>query len=161
MDQVESLCTVLSDEARLWDEVAGLLRQEQRAVVELRPGTLLACLEERQVLQEELLGLSARRRRLVQDVARVCGASVERATGLIPLLPSGSREPLRERLADLRRALLTARALERQHALLLAGSLDGVSEILGALRGLVPGVRYDAGARVAAPAMLEQVDRRA
>jgi hypothetical protein len=161
MDQVESLCAVLSDEARLWDEVAGLLRQEQRAVVELRPGTLLACLEERQALQEELLVLAARRRRLVQDVARTCGSNAERATALLPLLPPATQEELRAPLAHLRRALLTARGLERQHAHLLAGSLDGVNEILGALRQLVPGIRYDAGARVAAPAMLEQVDRRA
>jgi hypothetical protein len=161
MDQVESLCAVLSDEARLWDEVSGLLRQEQRAVVELRPGTLLACLEERQALQEEVLALAERRRRLVHDVARSCGTNTERATALLPLLPTANQEALRTRLADLRRSLLTARGLERQHAHLLAGSLDGVNEILGALRQLVPGVRYDAGARVAAPPMLEQVDRRA
>jgi hypothetical protein len=161
MDQVESLCAVLSDEARLWDEVAALLRQEQRAVVELRPGTLLACLEERQALQEEVLALAARRRQLVQDVARRCGTDTERATVLIPLLPSESQDGLRTRLANLRRALLTARGLERQHARLLAGSLDGVNEIIAALRQLVPGARYDAGARMAVPPMLEQVDRRA
>src|SRR6185436_5397368 len=99
MDQVESLCALLSDEARLWDEVAGLLRQEQRAVVELRPGTLLACLEERQALQEEVLALATRRRQLVRDVARSCGADTDRATLLLPLLPPGSQEGLRARLA--------------------------------------------------------------
>jgi hypothetical protein len=161
MDRVEDLCAVLGEEVRLWTAVAELLREEQRAIVALRPATLLACLEERQALQEEVLALAARRRRLVHEVARACGAGAERATALLPLLPDAPQARLRAQLAELRRALLTARGLERRHALLLTGSLDGVGELLGALRGLLPGARYDAGAQMAAPAALEQVDRHA
>jgi hypothetical protein len=160
MDHVDNLCAVLGDEVRLWDEVAALLREEQRAVVELRPATLLACLEARQALQEEVLALAGRRRCLVRELARACGTTAERATALIPLLPEDSQAHLRAQLGELRRALLAVRGLERRHALLLAGSLDGVGELLGSLRGLLPGARYDAGAQMAAPP-LEQVDRRA
>lgn len=161
MDQVDSLCAVLSDEVRLWDEAAALLREEQRAVVALRPAPLLACLEERQALQEELLELAARRRRLVHEVAQACGTKAEKATSLLPFLPAESQTRLRGQLGELRRALLTVRGLERRQALLLGGSLDGVGELLGALRGLLPGARYDAGAQMAPPPTVEQVDRRA
>jgi hypothetical protein len=163
MDQVESLCAVLGDETRVCGALSGVLRTEQEAVVALRPEMILTCLEERQALQDELVRLSSRRRELVQELAAHYGAAVERgsATALLPLLPPAPQDRLRAGLRTLRRALLEARGLERQNALLAGASLDSVGDLLRALRTLAPGARYDAGARVATPAATEQVDRRA
>lgn len=163
MDQVESLCAVLGDETRVCGALTGVLRSEQEAVVALRPVMILTCLEERQVLQDELARLSSRRRELVREIAARYGAPAApgSATGLLPLLPPAPQDRLRAGLRALRRVLLEARGLERQNALLAGASLESVGDLLRVLGALVPGARYDAGARVAAPAVTEQVDRRA
>jgi FlgN protein len=163
MEQVESLCTVLGDEARLCDALAELLRVEQVAVVGLDGGRILACLEERQAIEDELGRIAEERRALVRGLAADLGSGGPSgsATALLPLLPPDPQARLRGAVRRLRGSLLTVRSLGRQNALLIGGSLDGVGELLRALRALVPGVRYDAGAQVAAPLAPEQLDRRA
>ena len=161
MDQLESLCAVLGDETRLCGEIAGVLRDEQRAVVDLRPQAIFACLERREVLQGELARLVERRRALVVGVAAERGTTVPSATALLPLLPAAPQARLRSRLRALRSALLEARGLERQNSLLAGASLESVGDLLRTLRALVPGARYDAEAQVAAPAAAEQIDRHA
>ena len=99
MDQVESLCTVFRDETRVCSAIAAILRDEQEAVIRLRPGAILACLEQRQALQDELLRLVAQRRALVRDVARERGAATESATALLPLLPPEPQARLRAEVA--------------------------------------------------------------
>jgi len=161
MDQFESLCSVLGDEARICSALAGVLRDEQQAVVGLHPEAIFACLERRQTLQEELLQLASLRREMVRGAASECGAApTESATTLLPLLPPPSQVRLRVRLRALRRALLEARGLERQNALLAGASFESAGDLLRALGALVPGARYGADARVAPPAASERVDRR-
>ena len=161
-DRVETLCDVLGEETRLCGALVAVLSEEQRAVVALRPGAILACLEERQALHEELERLAAHRRTLVNDAASECGAdAAQSATSLLPLLPPDPQARLRARLRALRRALLEARSLERQNALLAGASLEAIGEMLPALRALLPGVRYGADAQVDTPAAAERVDRRA
>jgi hypothetical protein len=163
MDQVETLCAVLGDETRVCGALSGVLRSEQQAVVGLRPEVILACLEERQALQDELGRLATRRRELVRELAARYGTprETESASALLPLLPPAPRDRLRDGLRELRRALLEARGLERQNDRLVGAGLESVGDLLRALRALVPGARYDADARVAAPEATEQVDRRA
>lgn len=162
MELVEHLCEVLDEETRVSADLARVLRAEQRAVVELRPETLLVCLEERCTLQDELVGLANRRRALVRGLARACGVAetTDSLTTILPRLPGGTRAPLRPRLSALRGALLEARGLERQTALLVGNGLETVGDVLRAIAALVPGARYDAGAQVAPIAGVDQVDRR-
>ncbi len=162
MEQVESLCTVLGDETRVCDALAGVLRDELRSVVELRPDAILSCALERLALQGELEQLTGRRRALVRDLAGRFGGdrAAGSVTALLPLLPPDPRSKVRTRVHALRRALLETRSLERQNDLLIGASLDHVGETIRALAPLVPSARYDGGARLAAPASVEQVDRR-
>ena len=160
MDQVESLCAVLGDEARVCGVLTAVLREEQQAVIRLRPQAILACVEQRQALHDELTRLAGLRRALVRDVATERGAPTESATALVPLLPPDPQARLRSRVRSLRRALLEARGLERQNGLLVEASLDTVSDLLRALAGLVPGARYGADARFAPPVANDRIDRR-
>jgi flagellar biosynthesis/type III secretory pathway chaperone len=140
--------------------LAEVLRDEQQAVVRLQPQAILACLEQRQVLQDELVRLAGLRRALVRDVASQRGASTESATALLPLLPPDPQARLRSRVRSLRRALLEARGLERQNGRLVEASLDTVTDLLRTLAALVPGARYGADAQVAPLAASERIDRR-
>jgi flagellar biosynthesis/type III secretory pathway chaperone len=159
MDEVDGLCAVMDEEARVCGTLAGVLRDEQVAVVALRPQAILACLEQHRLLHDELSRLSARRRALVQEVAQARGASAASATAILPLLPPDPRERLRARVRRLREALLEARRVERQNQLLATTGLDTVTEILAALRALVPGTRYGADAQLTPAAGGEGLDR--
>lgn len=164
MDEIESLCRVLEEETRVCSVLTGVLRAEQRAVVQLRPEAIVACLEERQSVQDALAGLAATRRALVRELAGRFGdgrAASASATSLVPLLPLERQAPVRNAVKGLRRALLEARGLERQNAILVGASAEHVNDLLAALRALVPGARYDSTARLEPPAQAEQVDRRA
>ncbi|MFN8542737.1 MAG: flagellar export chaperone FlgN [Candidatus Binatia bacterium] len=160
MEQVERLEAVLGDEIRVCDALAGVLRDEREAVVRLRPEAILACLAERQALQDELVRLAEARRGVVRAVADRHGRATERAIEVLPLLPPEPQARVRGLVRRLRAALLVARSLERQNAQLAGGSLDHVTELLRALRGLVPGARYGADAAVAVPSGAERVDQR-
>lgn len=148
MDQVESLCAVLGEEARVCATLVDLLHDEQHAVVALQPGPIFACLEQRELLQAELTALAARRRALVQDAALAWGSTATSATALLPLLPPDPRARLQTELRRLRRMLLEARSMERQNALLIGSGLETTSELLLALRAFVPGARYGADAQL-------------
>ena len=161
MDQIESLCRVLEEETRVCGVLTRVLRAEQDAVVQLRPEAIVACLEERQAVQDTLAGLAEARRAIVSDLARRFGGAASSATSLVPHLPLEQQDVVRSAVKDLRRALLAARSLERQNAILVGSSADHVNDLLAALRALVPGTRYDATARIDAPSPTEQVDRRA
>jgi hypothetical protein len=166
MDEIESLCRVLEEETRVCTVLTGVLRAEQSAVVQLRPAAIVACLEERQSVQETLASLADQRRSLLRGLvdryAPSAGSSLPpSATSLVPLLPLDRQVTVRRAVKGLRRALLEARGLERQNAILVGASADHVNELLAALRALVPGTRYDAAARLDPPASPEQVDRRA
>jgi flagellar biosynthesis/type III secretory pathway chaperone len=163
MDEIESLCRVLDEEARVCAVLTSVLRAEQTAVVQLRPEAIVACLEERQSAQDTLASLAQQRRALVRGLADRYGAADAgtSATSLVPLLPIEQQAPVRRAVKGLRRALLEARGLERQNAILVGASAEHVNDLLAALRALVPGTRYDAAARLDAPAPAEQVDRRA
>jgi hypothetical protein len=121
MEEVEQLCSLLSDEARLLGEMAGLLCEERDAVGRFRTSAILACLVERQVLQDALAQVADRRRELVRDIMRARGAESERTNELLPLLPPAPQARLKTELQTLRRALLRARGLERQTAQLRGG----------------------------------------
>ena len=150
MEEVERLVAVLGEEVRICDVLASVLRDEQEAVVRLRPEAMLTCLEQRQVLQEQLTRLAAERRAVVRAVGTVRGKSTERATEVLPLLPDEPQARVREQVRRLRGALLTARSLERQNAFLIGSELDTVGELLRTLRALTPEARYDANAELAA-----------
>jgi flagellar biosynthesis/type III secretory pathway chaperone len=160
MDAIQQLCTLLGEEAAVCHELAGVLRDERRAVVQLRPEAIIACLEQREALQQKLTGLAQARRELVLSLAAARGAHATRATEVLPLLPLERQPDVRGRLRALRRALLETRGLQRQNALLVGSSLDSVNELLRALRALVPGARYGAGAEVETPALGERLDQR-
>jgi hypothetical protein len=136
------------------------LREEQQAMIALAPDRIFGALGKRRDLQDELGRLASRRRALVREVAHAQGAEASSATELLVALAPGPRAELFASLRALRRALLEARGLERQNALLARASLLHTEELLRTLRGLVPGAHYGADARVAAPAALETVDRR-
>jgi flagellar biosynthesis/type III secretory pathway chaperone len=160
MDQVETLCAVLDEEERVCAALVAVLRREQEAIVGLRSAGIIACLEERQLLQEELVGLAARRRQLIRGVAAAHGTGTASATVLLPVLPPDPREKLRAGLRRLRRALLEARGIERQNALLVSSSQETIGDVLRAVRALAPGARYGADAQLAASAAAsERVSR--
>ena len=161
MDQIEQLCEVLGREARLCDDLAGILRDEQEAVIRLRPEAILACLERRETVQEELARVARERREMVEAVGTAHGRCTSRATEVLPLLPPEPQGRVRTRLQDLRRALLAARGVGRQNALLIGSGLDTVGELLRTLRALVPGARYGADAQVATPLPADRLNRRA
>jgi flagellar biosynthesis/type III secretory pathway chaperone len=161
MDHVDRLCDVLKEEARLCGILTGVLRDEQQAVVELKPEAILACLEQRTLLAERLANLATTRRDLVRAVGEERGAAPERAIEVLPLLPPEPQNRLRGELRELRRVLLEARGLERQNAILAGAGLDNVNDILRALRALIPGTRYCADARIAAPDGSDRLSQRA
>lgn len=160
MDEIDGLCAVMEEEARVCGDLVGVLRDEQAAMVALRPQAILACLERHRLLHDELTRLATRRRELIGDVARAQGADADSAHAILPLLPPDPRERVRASLRHLRRALLEARGAERQNRLVAGTGLDTVSEILAALRALVPGARYGADAQLAATVASDAVDRR-
>src|SRR5689334_1754066 len=160
MDQVETLCALLGEEAAVCGALTTALRDEQRAMIALAPERIFATLATRRALQEELARLASRRRALVQDVARAHGTDATSATELLVVLAPAPRTQLLDRLRTLRRVLLEARGLERRNVLLARASLQHTEELLRTLRGLVPGARYGADAQIAAPATLDSVDRR-
>src|SRR5262249_60691516 len=94
MEAVERLVAVLGEEVRVCDVLASVLRDEQEAVVRLRPEAMLTCLEQRQVLQERLARLAAERRAVVRAVGTVRGESTERASEGLPLPPDEPQAPV-------------------------------------------------------------------
>jgi flagellar biosynthesis/type III secretory pathway chaperone len=161
MDQVDRLCEVLNEEARLCGILTGVLRDEQQAVVELKPEAILACLEQRSLLAEQLADLATTRRDLVRAVGEARGAAPQRAIEVLPLLPPEPQTRLRTQLRALRNVLLEARGLERQNAILAGAGLDNVNDMLRALRALIPGTRYGADARMAVPDGSDRLSQRA
>jgi len=164
MEQVTVFCEVLGEEARVCALLVEVLRREQRAVVELRPEGVFACLAERQELGSALAGVATRRRAAAAALADALDAGGVPPNALLPLLPLLPLEPraqVRDRLRTVRRVLLEARGLERQNRLLAKASLGTVNDLLAALRAAVPGARYGADARLDAPLPAERVDRRA
>jgi hypothetical protein len=161
MDQpVDRLCAALADETALCEALTAVLRDQQAAVVGLRAATIVECVAARERLRQDLLQASGARREAVAALARALGAPATSATDLLPHLPLAARCPLETRLRALRRTLLESRSLERETARLVGTSLDGVGELLRALRAFVPGARYGADAEIATPAAPERVDRR-
>ena len=160
MEQVTALCEVLGEETRVCELLVDVLRREQRAVVELRPEAVVGCLAERHELGMALAGLATERRAAASALGDALQAGGLPPSALLPLLPPEPRARVRGRLRTVRRALLEARSLERQNALLASASLGTVNDILAALRAAVPGARYGADARLDAP-LPERVDRRA
>ena len=160
MERLDSLCVVLGEETEVCGALSLVLRREQEAVIGLRPDAILACLQERQALAEELERLATRRRALVSAVAREQGKDAPSAGTLLAHLPPELQPVLRTRLRELRTALLETRGLERQNALLAGASQESVTEILCALRTLTPGARYGANAEVKVPRARDLVDRR-
>ena len=138
-----------------------VLRREQRAVVDLRPEAVFACVGERQELGTALAGVATRRRAAAAALADALDAGGVPPNALLPLLPPEPRAHVRDRLRTVRRMLLEARGLERQNGLLARASLGTVNDLLAALRAAVPGARYGADARLDAPLPAERVDRRA
>ena len=161
MERLDSLCAVLGEETEVCGALTAVLRREQKAVIGLRPDAILACLQERQALAEELEQLATQRRTLVDAVARERGSEAASAGMLLANLPPELQPALRTRLRELRHALLETRGLERQNALLAGASQESVTEILCALRSVTPGARYAANAEVTVPQARELVDRRA
>jgi len=161
MDQIDALCAVLGEETRVLGNLANALRDEQRALVALRPEAIFAALVERRELGDELEGLAYGRRTLVRELGADPRASRASLATVLPGLSPDARTRLEGPLRTLRRALLEARGLERQNRRLAEASLRQTDDLLQTLRSLVPGARYGADARLAASPTLEQLDRRA
>ena len=160
-DSLAALCAVLGDEARVCGALSGVLRAERAAAIELDADAIAANVAERRTLQEQLARLAATRRQLVRSLTGEHGATGEHVTELLPLLPAESGRRVRERLRALRRAVLDARSVGRQHALFAASSLDGIGEMLHLLGSFLPGAHYGADARVAASGgPTNRIDRR-
>jgi len=160
VERLDTLCAVLGEETEVCGALSAVLRREQEAVIALRPDAILACLQERHALAEELEQLATHRRALVSAVARERGNDAASAGTLLANLPPDLQPALRTRLRELRHALLETRGLERQNALLAGASQESVTEILCALRTLTPGARYGAHAEVDLPRARDLVDRR-
>lgn len=161
MNQVERLCGLLDEEARVCCELTGVLRAEQEAVVGFRAEEILRCVEERGVLQDRLYELAMQRRSIVQGIAANHGTEGTHASDILPLLPLRPQGEVRGRIRALRGALLEARGLERQNTMLATSSLGHVDELLHALRGLVPGARYGANAAITLPNSTGSLSQRA
>lgn len=161
MEDIERLCHLLDEETDVCGRLSSLLRREQQAVVHLRPDDILACLEQRELLQGRLIELADARRRLVREVSARQGAETPQAVEMLPMLPLEPQRRVRRHLRRLRGALLETRGLERQTTLLVGASLHGVQDMLRTLRALVPGTTYGADAELTVPAIPERVDRTA
>lgn len=161
MTQVDRLCAWLGEETQLCDALAAVLRDEQQAIVGLRPAELLACVERREALSRALLAARDARQLALSDLAGAYGIDSARPEGLLARLPGGPQALVRGALGRLREALTTGRSLERQTARLVEGSLAHVQELVRSLTALVPGARYGADAELEAPAATERLDRRA
>jgi flagellar biosynthesis/type III secretory pathway chaperone len=161
MEDIDRLCILLDEETHVCGRLSSVLREEQQAVVRLRPDHILTCLEQREELQGRLTELADARRRLVREVTARRGSETSQATEMLPMLPLEPQHRVRKHLRKLRGALLETRGLERQTALLVGASLDGVQDMLRALRALVPGATYGADATIDVPALPERVDRTA
>jgi flagellar biosynthesis/type III secretory pathway chaperone len=156
---VDALCAMLAEETRVADALAGVLRDERQAIVALRADALLDCLARRDALQEQLQALARCRHAFLAETS---GATTPpRIVALLPALPRGAQRRVREAVRRLRRSLLAARSGERQSRALADASLETTAELLAGLRALLPGTRYGADARLAPPAPLESLDRRA
>src|SRR5439155_27032163 len=127
MEQVTTLCEVLGEETRVCELLVDTLRREQRAVVEVRPEAVVACLAERHGLGSALAGVAARRRAAAAALGDALDARGLPASALLPLLPPEPRAHVRTRLRTVRRVLTEARGLERQNALLASASLGTVN----------------------------------
>jgi hypothetical protein len=160
MDRTATLLALLADETGLCADLTHVLRAEQRALVALRPDAITACLAEREVLGEALGHLAGRRRVLVRELIRAHGGDGDALATLLGLASPATQATLRPAVRALRRALLVARGLERQNALVARASLETTHETLRALAALGPGTRYGADARLATPAS-ERLGRRA
>jgi hypothetical protein len=155
---VDALCAMLDEEARVADALAGLLRDEREAVVALRADALLDTLARRAALQEQLQALAGRRHAFL---AEACGDRPPRIVALLPSLPPPAQRRVREAVRRLRRSLLAVRAGERQSRALAGASLEITAELLTGLHALLPGTRYGADARLAPATPIESLDRRA
>jgi flagellar biosynthesis/type III secretory pathway chaperone len=161
MEDIDRLCLLLDEETDVCGRLSTVLRDEQQAVVRLRPDDILTCLEQREELQGRLTALADERRRLVREVSARRGSETPQAVEMLPMLPIEPQHRVRRHLRKLRGALLETRGLERQTALLVGASLDGVQDMLRTLRAHVPGTTYGANATLDVPALPERVDRRA
>lgn len=155
---VDALGAMLEEEARVADALAGVLRDERQAIVALQADALLDCLARREALQEQLQTLAQRRHAFL---AAACGEPPPRVVALLPSLPPPAQRRVREAVRRLRRSLLAVRAGERQSRALASASLETTAELLHGLQALLPGTRYGADARLAPPAPIESLDRRA
>jgi flagellar biosynthesis/type III secretory pathway chaperone len=161
MEQVERLCGLLDEELGVCAELGGVLRVEQRAVVDMRAEAILQCLEQRAALQQRLAELAATRRGVVQALTADLDPPSTQVSELLPRLPLQRQDGVRRRMRALRAGLLEARSLERQTNILARSSLDHVDDVLQALRGLMPGARYDAGANLTLSTNVGSVSHRA
>lgn len=159
MDGVETLCAVLDEEIFLCGQLGLVLRAEQRAVVELRSQSILACLTEREALREALVQLATRRRVLAREIGVQCRLATASVTALLPHLPPESRARLRERLRGLRGALLRARSLERQNGLLTRARLGAGEEPTSIPRSSSSGSPRRVGLRTDAGIAVESTAR--
>jgi len=155
---VNALCAMLEEEARVADALAGVLRDERQAIVALQADALLDCLARREALQEQLQVLARSRH---ASLAEASGDGPPRIVALLPALPNPAQRRVREAVRRLRRSLLVVRAGERQSRALAGASLETTAELLNGLHALRPGTRYGADARLAPPAPVESLDRRA
>ena len=153
----DALCRVLEDEARVAEALGETLRRERQAIVDLEADAVLASVAARRTQHEELERLAGHRSTLLGELP----GDAPTVTALLPHLAPSPRDRVRVGVRRLRRALLAVRSLERQNQILAGASLETTGELLHALRGMLPGTRYGADARLAAPAPVESLDRRA
>lgn len=162
MDDTARLCALVGEETALCAELAGVLREQQEAIVALAPAPLLACLERRAALAQALLQARAARIDGLRALAHRHGEDpAESPNDALAQLPPEPRARVRAALTRLREMLVHVRHLERQTDYLVEEGLAQVQELVSTLVALVPGTRYGADAGLATPAGIDRLDRRA
>jgi hypothetical protein len=132
-ESVHSLADLLVGERRCCAALTELLERERTAAVQNDLDGLLASLREREDLQARWQRVSIARNR-----ALAAGPSLAVLTE--------SDSALAETVTALRREAAALRAAQRINDKLIAAALSGVNDLLGTIRRMLPGARYDARA---------------
>jgi hypothetical protein len=136
-ESVHSLADLLVGERRCCAALTELLERERAAAVQNDLDGLLGSLREREDLQARWQRVSTARNR-----ALASGPS-------LALLMQNDPE-LAATVTALRREAAALRSAQRINDKLIAAALAGVNDLLGTIRRMLPGARYDARASMTA-----------
>jgi hypothetical protein len=153
MSDVERLRQALRIERECCASLAEVLRAERAAAHAHELDGLLSALREREAIQARWEAAARRRGEILAGVTS-SDATPALVEGSIGSSAGGCEAPDDPELAALRAGLAAEAArLRREQAVneaVLRGALEGVNDLLAALRRHLPGARYDRGANVTA-----------